>query len=149
MLYGWPSPWLQFKIWYIIVRRFFYLEFRGLNNCHEPIFNPHIKVVEGGKVLKNQYRNFQDLSSIEECKLAAIEHGKNFSQVWKKDSLPRRCHIMYSDVPGQKGDQIVYWNDHITGGASENASPICKAGKMVKHKTHFSIFDKIYVVSQL
>ena len=53
---------------------------------------------------------------------------------------------MYSDVPGQKGDQIVYWNDHITGGTSENASPICKAGKIEKHKTHFSIFDKIALI---
>ena len=109
------------------------MEFRGLNNCQEPIFHPHIKVVENGKVLKNQYRNFQDLSSIEECKVAADRLGKNFSHVWTKDSLPRRCHIKYSEVPGGNGDKIVYWNDHITGGTSENASPICKAGKMIKY----------------
>ena len=40
---------------------------------------------------------------------------------------------MYSDVSGGLGDEIVYWNDHITGGTSENTSLICKAGKMIKY----------------
>ena len=94
----------------------------------------------------NKCSNFgvKDISSVEECKVAAATLNKTvfkdkvlnvkFSHIWTNALLPKRCHIMYStiDIPGfgPHGNEIVYWNNHKTGSASARSSPICKVGRI-------------------
>ena len=76
----------------------------------------------------SHYQGFQDISTIEECKVAAKELNTMFSHVWSHDSFPKRCHIMYSDI---SGNDIVYWNSHKDGDNSIRSSPICKIGALI------------------
>ena len=115
----------------------------------------------------NKCSNFgvKDISSVEECKVAAATLNKTvfkdkvlnvkFSHIWTNALLPKRCHIMYStiDIPGfgPHGNEIVYWNDHTTGSASGRSSPICKVGRIIKNHDIFecniTLFSHYLVLS--
>ena len=77
----------------------------------------------------------KDIGNVEECKVAAQGLNKKFSHVWTKALLPNRCHSMIDN-------DIVYWNNHPVGSASAKSSPICKAGRLMKHNK--SIIDRYF-----
>ena len=98
-------------------------EFKGKKDCTK--IQSKIQTIP----IETHFQAFQDISSLKECKVAAKDLDKKFSHVWTQDSFPKRCHVMRNS---NGGDEIVYWNNDKTGGASERSSPICKLSTLIR-----------------
>ena len=119
----------------LIGHRYFhesYGEFKGKTACTD------LHKDFDGSYQWGAVRNFQDISNVEECKVAARALGKIFSQVWNQPQFPSRCHIIYNNISVPHNnftapvENIVYWNEHPTGTASSRSGPVCKVGELIK-----------------
>ena len=80
----------------------------------------------------------KSISTVSECKKAALALNVNYKDSEIDDNYPSGCYIYKR--------KEVFWNKHVIGAKDKESSPICKIGKYKWSRIEFWNFSKIIYI---
>ena len=85
--------------------------------------------------------DYEDIDNVHDCKMFALEAGHSFKgTVWSK-YYPIGCYWL------DRGNKMVYYNYHLTGGFQSDAIPVCINTKKGKSAPFYVTKIRAYILT--